>query len=209
MRSKQKNERNLLDSAIPKVLVLNAAYSPTDVVSWEEAISDYFAGRAEIVSSYDDFTLRSAFDKKGNRTIEMDCPSIIRKPHAKAKSTIMVKVLPLTKRNILDRDKSKCVYCGIPLTITTMTIDHVYPLSKGGLDDWCNVRASCLSCNNIKSDKLISDLGWKLRTRVGIPTLDKSVPKSVINKIGGRIPHESWRPYIYWVVSTTEKVREE
>ena len=92
--------------------------------------------------------------------------------------------------------------------MSTVTLDHVYPVSKGGLSDWANLRAACSKCNGEKGNKTLSDLGWKLRSRVGIPTLTKGAPKNVITKIGGRIADESWRNYIYWNVDTEEKIRD-
>ena len=35
------------------------------------------------------------------------------------------------------------------------TIDHVIPVSKGGLDSWANVRLACWKCNTLKSDSVI------------------------------------------------------
>ena len=81
-------------------------------------------------------------------------------------------------------------------------------MARGGLNDWYNVRAACYLCNNEKDDYTLSELGWKLKRRVGIPTMSASAPKSIVYHMGGRIPHESWRPYIYWEVKTKEKVRE-
>jgi hypothetical protein len=98
-----------------------------------------------------------------------------------------VNTLPLTRKNILDRDKGLCAYCGCKLTMSTMTLDHVYPVSKGGLSDWANLRAACSKCNGEKGNKTLSELGWKLRSRVGIPMLTKGAPKNVITKIGGRV----------------------
>ena len=33
-----------------------------------------------------------------------------------------------------------------------LEIDHIKPLSKGGLDTLCNKQSLCQTCNNIKSD---------------------------------------------------------
>lgn len=197
----RKRHDNLWAGGGPKVLVLNKAHMPVDVINWQEAISDWYTGRAEILCEYDDVWLHSA-------TKEFLCPSVIIKVDSKPSGHDIVKTLPFNRRNILDRDHGECAYCSIPLTVSTMTIDHVFPTSRGGLNDWANVRASCLDCNNKKGDQLLSELGWTFRRRVGIPMLSKKAPKTVIVKIGGRVPHESWKQYIYWSVETEEKIRD-
>lgn len=191
-----------------KVLVLNGSFVPVDVCTWEEAIIDWAGGRAEIHAQYDDIELHSGKNKMGATSVVMKCPSIVIKLDAKPRESDYIKTLPFTRKNILDRDHSMCAYCGCSLSLNTMTIDHVYPVSKGGLNDWANVRAACTDCNSKKGNQTLSELGWKLRRRVGIPTLSKHAPKSVIAKIGGKIPHEEWRKYIYWQVDTKEKIRD-
>jgi 5-methylcytosine-specific restriction endonuclease McrA len=37
---------------------------------------------------------------------------------------------------------------------TQATIDHVVPMSKGGLHVWGNVQCACQRCNASKSDKI-------------------------------------------------------
>jgi 5-methylcytosine-specific restriction endonuclease McrA len=49
-----------------------------------------------------------------------------------------------------------CVYCTKALDFSTLTKDHVIPLSKGGTDDIENVVPSCLRCNQTKSSKLVN-----------------------------------------------------
>jgi hypothetical protein len=55
-----------------------------------------------------------------------------------------------TTRDILDRDKHTCVYCG---RAGATTMDHVMPQSRGGGNTWENLAASCRSCNNAKGDR--------------------------------------------------------
>ena len=188
------------------VLKLNKAYIPIDVCTWEEAVCDWFSGRATIETAYDDVVLRSCRSAGSDECNTMQCPAIIRMRSDEINQFDMVKTLPLNRKTLYERDDGRCCYCGNHIKMSEMTIEHVYPESKGGLSDWANLRASCYDCNHEKGDKLLSELGWNLRKRVGIPTLSHSAPKNIINKIGGRIPHESWRPYIYWQIELEEKV---
>jgi 5-methylcytosine-specific restriction endonuclease McrA len=52
-----------------------------------------------------------------------------------------------------------CAYCG--KRVKSTCLDHIDPLSKGGLNDELNLTASCRSCNASKNDdKLLAFLLW-------------------------------------------------
>lgn len=53
----------------------------------------------------------------------------------------------LWRKHIKDQWDNKCAYCG---SDRELTIDHVVPRSKGGLDTSKNVVACCKSCNGDK-----------------------------------------------------------
>lgn len=44
-----------------------------------------------------------------------------------------------------------CAYCGTPINFKVMQVDHVQPLSLGGLDIFDNMLPACASCNWYKS----------------------------------------------------------
>ena len=48
----------------------------------------------------------------------------------------------------------RCVYCAAPLSYERATLDHVYPLAKGGAHAPGNVVVACPSCNRLKTDML-------------------------------------------------------
>ena len=54
---------------------------------------------------------------------------------------------------ILDMSKGRCYWCG---KRRKPTLDHVIPLSKGGLHVAENVVVSCLSCNSKKQAKILT-----------------------------------------------------
>jgi HNH endonuclease len=58
------------------------------------------------------------------------------------------KTLSATKRlEIWQRDGFKCVECG---SETSLTVDHILAVSKGGTNDDSNLRTLCKSCNSRK-----------------------------------------------------------
>lgn len=57
------------------------------------------------------------------------------------------------RNRLLKRAKCRCAYCARPLTILTMTIDHVIPKALGGTGAQHNLRCACWDCNQAKADK--------------------------------------------------------
>jgi hypothetical protein len=53
---------------------------------------------------------------------------------------------------IFKRDGFTCVYCGSPPTGGVLHLDHVIPVSEGGLSSADNLVTACPSCNLGKSD---------------------------------------------------------
>lgn len=64
------------------------------------------------------------------------------------------------KSIILSKSKSRCAHCGRKLDIHTMTVDHIYPMDKGGLNDEYNLLALCEDCNVLKSNFVYSFDDW-------------------------------------------------
>jgi len=61
---------------------------------------------------------------------------------------------PLTANDwieIQERNNHRCYYCGAR---TTLTMDHVIPVSKGGLHVKENVVPACRTCNSKKNNKI-------------------------------------------------------
>lgn len=57
---------------------------------------------------------------------------------------------------IFSRDGFKCAYCGNKPPDAILEIDHINPVSKGGLNDEMNLITSCFGCNRGKSDRTIN-----------------------------------------------------
>jgi 5-methylcytosine-specific restriction endonuclease McrA len=53
------------------------------------------------------------------------------------------------KRRILKAYGCACIYCKKPLTLETMTIEHVVPRAKGGKNTIDNLRPACGFCNSV------------------------------------------------------------
>jgi len=77
----------------------------------------------------------------------------------------------VTRQGIIDRDGHICQYCGERITGKRLTIDHVYPKSKGGKMKWENVVVSCWKCNNKKGNRLLKSCGMKLIREPKAPSI--------------------------------------
>ncbi len=120
-----------------KVLVLNASYEPLNVTNWKRAVVLLIKGKAEPLKHNDTFVYRA-----------FPLPSVIRLRYY---VKVPYKDIPLTRRNVLERDRNTCQYCGYKGE--TLTLDHVIPRSRGGQDSWSNLVAACVSCNINKGNK--------------------------------------------------------
>lgn len=61
------------------------------------------------------------------------------------------------RKIIYNRSSGRCELCGKRLLFEEMTLDHIVPVSMGGADDMENLQASCLACNQFKSNILPDD----------------------------------------------------
>ncbi|PIR67716.1 hypothetical protein COU50_01615 [bacterium CG10_big_fil_rev_8_21_14_0_10_33_18] len=57
------------------------------------------------------------------------------------------------RKEIFERDKYICHYCGEKVTPENATLDHLIPQHKDGKHTKENLKTSCLICNSIKSGK--------------------------------------------------------
>lgn len=78
--------------------------------------------------------------------IRMACePPPVTKVKRKSYKAIKLKML---------RKTQSCHWCGCGLTEETATVDHVIPLSRGGLDNDNNRKLACEPCNNRRGNSM-------------------------------------------------------
>ena len=123
-----------------KVLLLNQNYEPMTIVSAKKAIILFYLQKVEIIEKRDQL-VRSQY-------VALPLPSVIR-------LTCYVRVprkrVELNRGNVLRRDGHQCQYCGIRKG--PLTLDHVVPKMRGGIDSWENLVAACVKCNNKKGSR--------------------------------------------------------
>lgn len=77
---------------------------------------------------------------------------------------------PLNNPALFQRDNHLCMYCGQHFPDRDLSRDHVKPLSRGGSDDWNNVIAACIRCNNHKAGRTPEAAGMQLLAIPFTPT---------------------------------------
>jgi len=159
-----------------RTLVLNASYEPIQMVDWKEAITMIMKEKADIVSTYADKMIRSAYEA-------FEMPKIIRLRkyvNVAKKATI----LRYSRRNILIRDNHKCQYCGKKCVGKDATLDHVLPSSRGGKSSWTNIVLACTKCNNKKDDRTPKEAGMILLREPVKPQAETGTFEKLLKEFG-------------------------
>jgi len=128
-------------------LKLDSSFKPIEIISWQDAITLVITGKAFIVEAYEKF-IRSA--KKAWKV-----PAVIA-----LKRFVRYEFIGFScnRKNVLFRDNYKCQYCGGFFNSSCLTLDHVIPKSRGGINSWSNLVAACISCNQKKGNRLPSEI---------------------------------------------------
>ncbi len=76
------------------------------------------------------------------------------------------KVPAVNRREVFRRDRHACQYCD---SKCNLTLDHVFPRSRGGTHTWNNVVTACATCNQFKSDRTPEEAGMTLPKKLTAP----------------------------------------
>ena len=152
-----------------KVLVLNSDYTPLNVTSLNRGFTLVYKGKAEVLKKSDKPLMTSVGD--------FVRPLIIRLLKYVRNS---IKPIKLNRKRIYKRDNFECIYCG---SRKNLTIDHVIPRSKGGINSWDNLVTCCAGCNLKKGDKSLEEIGFKMKHKPFVPTIFSFVVHDEVEKI--------------------------
>ncbi len=141
-----------MESGPRGVLVLNASYEPLNIVSVKRAIVLLLKEKAELIEA--------AASKVRAERLVLDWPLVIRLVTYVPLPRRLP--LPLSRRTVLARDMYTCQYCGTQPGRADLTVDHILPRSRGGLNNWENVVAACGPCNRRKGNRTPDEAGMRL-----------------------------------------------
>lgn len=67
---------------------------------------------------------------------------------------------PDEKKRLLKENLGICACCGKPLTLKTMTVEHIIPISRGGVTEDKNLTILCYDCNQRKGNMVFLPVGF-------------------------------------------------
>ncbi len=162
-----------------RALVLNAGFEPLTFVSIRRAVVLLLKEKAELVESHVERTLRA-------ERVHYPYPLVIRLlTYIKIPPRLS---LPVSRRWVLRRDGYMCQYCR--RTDGELTMDHVVPLSRGGLTVWTNVVAACVPCNRKKANRTPDEAGMHLHVQPFKPLY------VALALVGSARENEVWARYL-------------
>ena len=161
-----------------QVLVLNGNYEPINVCDIRRALNLVICDKATLVANGRGWIHTSL--------LAYPLPSVIRLN--KMVHRPRHKIRPVRKE-IFRRDNYTCQYCGKhPLHLT---IDHIIPKHKGGIQSWENSVTACPNCNHRKGGRSLEESGMHLIKTPKYP------PDSAEYAFGHYLKDNSeWMPYI-------------
>ena len=166
------------DIGMSQTLVLNASYEPLNITTWRRAIILMLKGKAESLEEDYSHTIH----------VEKKLPTVIRLLYY---VKVPYREVTLSRKNILLRDNNSCQYCNYKGK--DLSIDHVIPRSRGGVDIWENVTTACLRCNVQKGNRTPEEANMPLIIKPYKPlsNLNFEATKQIHS---GK--HEDWRKYV-------------
>jgi len=165
------------------VLLLNAGYEPLRVVSWQRAFVLVFQEKVEVLEKYQAFI----------RTVRKNYPlPAVLKLRSWIKIRRRVPVIRFSRSNLYLRDDHTCQYCFREFPERMLTLDHVFPVSRGGRKTWENIVTACLKCNQRKGQKTPDESGLALLKK---PSAPRWLPGN-FGRLRATSPPSLWMPYL-------------
>jgi 5-methylcytosine-specific restriction endonuclease McrA len=181
-------------------LILSKTWEPYDQVSWQEAFKYICGGddgskKVEVIEYHEDRKVHSGSGSGDLR--EWKVPSVIRFIDA---VTPEIKVVKFSRENIYTRDRGKCQYCGVKVSLSEFEYEHVIPRCQGGKTIWENIVVACTGCNQKKGNKTPAQASMRLLALPRKPDRNSQKRRIVITWRKG-MP-EAWKSYMrdmsYW-----------
>lgn len=149
-------------SAHPLILTLDQQGVPNRWVSWQHACFYYAKDLVAWAAGENSFVVLGGINRITGHRSQIRANSIIAIRGKPLAGRSLAQTPPLSNRELFNRDRHICAYCGDSLPGSRLTRDHVVPVSQGGRDSWMNVVAACKSCNQRKSGRTPEEADMEL-----------------------------------------------
>ena len=144
-----------------RLLGLDAHGRALDWMSWQDATCLYARGAVAWTLGEPCLEVHGGINRaSGQRSTMHLHPIIAARGHARPRA--LAPTPALTNPALFARDQQLCLYCGNAYPRSTLTRDHVQPVSKGGRDIWENVVTACYHCNSRKGNRTPQQAGMPL-----------------------------------------------
>ncbi len=150
------------------VLVLNRGFTALTLTDVRRCFTLFYKGHVRAVLP--DYTTY-AWEQWTDIPVQPD-EEIIKTPTMVLKVPRVIQLLScdrpprhdvkFSRHNIYIRDGNRCQYCGKRFSTSELSLDHVVPLSRGGISSWDNVVCACLPCNVRKGSRVPEEAGMRL-----------------------------------------------
>lgn len=181
-----------------RVLVLNNSYEPLQTMSIEQAMCKISRADStlQVVEWDDNNVLRT---QKG----EYPIPSVLR-------LTYYLDIMRRRNKSgakrlkIYMRDKHRCQYCNVKIgnshpvlkrkmKVDDLTLDHIFPSSRGGQTRPDNLVTACKPCNQKKADRTPDEAGMKLL--ISETLLKVHLDRVLMSNYSDKYPQ--WKKYLF------------
>jgi 5-methylcytosine-specific restriction endonuclease McrA len=181
------------------VLALNRNFAAVHVVSVQRAFCLLWKGTAEVVDfdgghymSYDferwceNSQLKKAIEVSDDTedwicavNFQIQVPRIIR---LLSYDRIPRNTVKFNRRNIFLRDENCCQYCQKQFPRQQLSLDHIQPRSRGGVDSWENIVCACRKCNVRKGGRTPQEAGMTLMRPPVKPKRNPLISRQLTNQ---------------------------
>lgn len=145
------------------VLLLDRDFRPILIICWKKAMKHLYGGKAETILNYLDH--RTTYE-----------PAVIKLLFRSVPPGRFKRKTKFYNRYVLYRDNYTCSYCGSK-DRSKLTIDHILPKSRGGLNSYENTTTACFDCNQHKGNLTPQEAGMSLFKAPTVPYLGAFVSK--------------------------------
>jgi 5-methylcytosine-specific restriction endonuclease McrA len=197
--SDQRSRAGLSPAMQVSVLALNRHFAAVHVVSVQRAFCLLWKESAEVIDfdgghymSYnferwcENSQLKQALEADDDTedwirgvNFRIQVPRIIR---LLSYDRIPRNTVKFNRRNIFLRDENCCQYCQKHFPRQQLSLDHIQPRSRGGLDSWENIVCACRKCNVRKGGCTPQEAGMTLMRPPVRPTRSPLISRQLSNK---------------------------
>lgn len=128
-------------------------------ISLKAAAAHYAVGNVAFELGAHRFTLRGGINARSGARSQLEIASIIGLSGGAFATQSFDWSPALKSRRVFRRDRHLCAYCGQVWSESDLTIDHVNPVSRGGVHRWENALTACRGCNQAKADRTPEEWG--------------------------------------------------